>query len=323
MSILSASRFHNEEAAFAWVEDLLWPKGPVCFHCGCMDHITTVKPNPEKRVRYGLKRCGDCKKQFTVRMGTIFEESKLPLRIWLQAMHLMASSKKGVSAHQLHRTLEITYKSAWFLAHRIRESMREGELAPFGMGGATVEVDETYFGRDPDSGVPEGKAIRGGAHMMKVLSPVERESGRARSFVVDRMDTNTVIPIVEANLSRETRLRTDESSLYKTIGKYYREHETVNHSREEYVRKNDFTVHTNTIEGFFSIFKREMKGTYQHCSKKHLHRFLAEFDFRYSYRVALGVDDQARVTHALKGVVGKRLTYRRTDRWGPEAAARA
>jgi transposase-like protein len=308
MSVLSRPIFHDEAAAFEHVERVLWPEGPVCFHCGCMGRITAIKPNPEKRVRYGLKRCGDCKKQFTVRMGTIFEESKLPLHIWLQAMHLMCASKKGVSAHQLHRVLEITYKSAWFLAHRIREAMREGELGPFGMGGATVEVDETFLGRDPDATRRDPKG--GVQHKMKVLSLVERETGRARSFVIDGLSANDIVPIVEANLSRETRLRTDEATVYAGIGWHFREHETVNHRREEYVRLNDKTVHTNTIEGFFSIFKRGMKGVYQHCGKKHLHRYLAEFDFRYSYRVALGVDDQERTQIALKGAVGRRLTYR-------------
>ncbi len=309
-SILSAPHFHDEAAAFERVEHILWPEGPVCPHCGRMGRITAIKPNPEKRVRIGLKKCLDCKKQFTVRIGTVFEESKLPLHIWLQAMHLMCASKKGVSAHQLHRTLRITYKSAWFLAHRIREAMREGDLGLFGMGGATVEVDETFIGQDPDAPAPTARA--GVQQMMKVVALVERETGRARSIVVDGLTINDVVPIVEANLSREARLRTDESHLYTQMGAAYRDHETVNHSKDEYVRLNDRTVHTNTIEGYFSIFKRGMKGVYQHCGKKHLHRYLAEFDFRYSYRVALGVDDQERAQLALKGVVGRRLTYRPT-----------
>ena len=313
MSVLSRPIFHDENAAFEHVERLLWPEGPVCFHCGCTSRISAIKPNPQKRVRYGLKKCGDCGKQFTVRMGTIFEESKLPLHIWLQAMHLMCASKKGVSAHQLHRTLEITYKSAWFLAHRIREAMRDGDLGPFGVGGATVEVDETFIGRDPDAPQPKHPKGFGVHHKMKVLSLIERETGRARSFVLDGLSVDDVVPIVEANLSREARLRTDESHLYTTMGKFLREHETVNHHRDEYVRLNDPTVHTNTIEGYFSIFKRGMKGVYQHCDKKHLHRYLAEFDFRYSYRSALGVEDTERANVALKGAVGRRLTYRQPD----------
>ena len=311
MSILSSPRFHDEAAAFEYVEKALWPQGPICPHCGGFERISAIKPNPEKRVRIGLKFCGQCRKQFTVRVGTIFEESKRPMTKWLQAIFLMVSSKKGVSAHQLHRTLETTYKTAWFLAHRIREAMREGELAPFGSGGATVEVDETYLGVDPDS-VNPAKQFRFG-HMMKVLSLVERESGRARSFVVDRVDIQTIVPIIEANLHKEARLMTDEAPRYKVMGRYFASHDSVNHSKGEYVRKGDVRVHTNTIEGFYSIFKRGMRGVYQHASKKHLHRYLAEFDFRYSYRVGLGVDDVQRADIALQGVIGRRLRYRSTS----------
>lgn len=314
MSVLSRPYFHNEQAAFDFVEAIIWPRGPVCPHCGGYDRITAIKPNPEKRVRYGLKKCGQCKGQFTVRMGTIFEESKLPLTKWLQAIFLMTASKKGVSAHQLHRTLEVTYKTAWFLAHRIREAMRSGELDPFGRGGATVEVDETFIGRDPDVDASQYRKGAGMHLKMKVVSLIERESGRARSFVVDNVTVQDVVPIVEANLSREAHLRTDESSLYKVMGRSYASHESVNHGVSEYVRKNDPTIHTNTIEGFFSVFKRGMKGVYQHCGKKHLHRYLAEFDFRYSYRAALGVDDTTRAVCALQGAVGKRLTYQTADR---------
>jgi transposase-like protein len=308
MSILSAPHFHDEAAAFARVEAVLWPQGPVCHHCGCMGRISAIPANPEKRVRYGLKRCGDCKKQFTVRMGTIFEESKLPLRIWLQAMHLMCSSKKGVSAHQLHRTLEITYKSAWFLAHRIREAMRSGDLSPFGHDGGMVEVDETYIGREP------GTPVRGGGdHKMKVVSLVDRTTGRARSVVVDDITSKVLGEIVATNLTREAILMTDEARHYIKIGQLQAGHGHTNHSAGEYVSRFNPLVHTNTVEGFFSIFKRGMRGVYQHASKKHLHRYLAEFDFRYSNRIALGVDDTARATRALQGVRGKRLTYRRPD----------
>ncbi len=308
MSILSAPHFHDEAAAFARVEKVIWPDGPVCHHCGCMGRISAIAPNPEKRVRFGLKRCGDCKKQFTVRMGTIFEESKLPLHIWLQAMHLMCSSKKGVSAHQLHRTLEITYKSAWFLAHRIREAMRSDELAPFGHGGGAVEVDETFIGREP--GMEVKRAFH---HKLKVLALVDRETGRVRSMVVDNLRPETIAPILAANISREARLMTDEAHVYKKIGHDFAGHGTVNHLRGEYVSTVDPSVFTNTIEGYFSIFKRGMKGIYQHASKKHLHRYLAEFDFRYSHRIANGYDDTARAVTALQGVVGKRLTYKLSD----------
>jgi transposase-like protein len=308
MSILSAHHFHDEAAAFAKVESVLWPQGPVCPHCGCMGRIGAIKPNAEKRVRMGLKKCGDCKKQFTVRMGTIFEESKLPLHIWLQAIHLMCSSKKGVSAHQLHRTLEITYKSAWFLAHRIREAMRSDDLSPFGQGGGVVEADETFIGRKP------GMEKRVGyEHKFKVLSLVDRSTGRARSMVVDTITAPEIVPLVRANIAREAHLMTDEARHYVRIGREFAAHSFVRHARDEYVRYETPLVTTNTIEGFFSIFKRGMRGVYQHCSEKHLHRYLAEFDFRYSERIALGVDDTMRTEKALKGVLGKRLSYRRPD----------
>lgn len=308
MSVLSAPHFHDEEAAIAKVEAAIWPEGPVCFHCGCTGRITSIKPNPEKRVRYGRKKCGDCKKQFTVRMGTIFEESKLPLHIWLQAIHLMCASKKGVSAHQLHRTLEITYKSAWFLAHRIREAMRSGALAPFGSGGTPVEADETFIGREPGAEVK-----RAWHHKMKVLTLVDRETGRARSMVVDNLSPATITPILQANIAREARLMTDEVHHYRAVGRTFAEHGTTNHKAEEYVSTDDPTVHSNTVEGYFSIFKRGMRGVYQHCGKQHLHRYLAEFDFRYSNRVALVMDDKARAEIALQGAVGKRLTYRSSN----------
>jgi transposase-like protein len=311
MSILNAPYFQNEAAAFDHVEALLWPNGPTCPHCGGVDRIKAIPANPEKRVRHGLKRCGDCGKQFTVRIGTIFEESKLPLHIWLQAIHLMASSKKGVSAHQLHRTLEVTYKTAWFLAHRIREAMRSGSLAPFGSDGGFVEVDETFIGRDPDNIPAPGRQFQSG-HMNKVLSLVDRDTGQARSFVIDNLSLRDIGPILGENIAREAVLMTDKGRVYRYLGWNFHRHYTVDHGRGEYVNRIDPTIHTNTIEGFYSIFKRGMKGVYQHCAKKHLHRYAAEFDFRYSNRVALGVDDQERANRALLGVVGKRLTYRRT-----------
>jgi transposase-like protein len=307
MSVLSRPYFHDEQAAFNFIEAIIWPQGPVCPHCGGVERITTVKPNPEKRVRFGLKRCAQCKGQFTVRMGTIFEESKLPMTKWLQAIFLMTASKKGVSAHQLHRTLEVTYKTAWFLAHRIREAMRDGELAPFGGGGGMVEVDETYIGRNPDA--PKSRVpIR---NMNAVMTLVDRETGHARSMVVDHLNAPKVAEILSANLAREARLMTDDARFYKPVGKEYAAHHVVAHARGEYVSLSDPTVHTNTVEGFYSIFKRGMRGVYQHCAKKHLHRYAAEFDFRYSHRMALGFDDSARAVKALEGVVGKRLTYRR------------
>jgi len=323
MSVLSKPIFHDEQAAFDHVERLLWPDGPVCPHCGCTGRIGAVKPNPAKRVRYGLKRCGDCGKQFTVRMGTIFEESKLPLHIWLQAMHLMASSKKGVSAHQLHRTLEVTYKTAWFLAHRIREAMRSGDLAPFGGAGGIVEVDETFIGQDPDHPVQEPRSHFRFANMNKVLSLIDRDTGAARSFVVKDLRVATIAPILDANIAREAWLMSDEAARYKHLGWNFRAHGVVNHTAEEYVSKIDPRIHTQTVEGFYSIFKRGMRGIYQHCSAKHLHRYVAEFDFRYSNRVAVGVDDEGRADRALLGTVGKRLTYRGTGSGRAATEARA
>lgn len=315
MSVLSRPYFHDEQAAFAFVESILWSAGPVCPHCGGTERIYALqgvrsnksKKNPEGVVRHGLKKCGQCRGQFTVRIGTVFEESKLPLTKWLQAIFLMTASKKGVSAHQLHRTLEVTYKTAWFLAHRIREAMRSGELAPpFGSMGGFVEADETFIGVLP--GIE--KAQRGYGHKMKVLTLVDRDSGRARSVVVDRLSVNELAPILDANIAREATLMTDEGSHYLTLGWNFAQHLTVSHGKGEYVKQGDKRVHTNTVEGFYSIFKRGMRGVYQHCAHKHLHRYAAEFDFRYSNRAALGVDDTQRAVTALQGVVGRRLTYR-------------
>lgn len=303
MSVLSKPYFHDEVEAFKFVEAVIWPEGPICPHCGGVARISAIKPNVEKRVRLGLKFCGQCRKQFTVRVGTIFEESKLPMTKWLQAIFLMCSSKKGVSAHQLHRTLETTYKTAWFLTHRIREAMRSGELAPFGGGGGVVEVDETFIGREPGTEVRHGYE-----HKIKVLTLVDRDSGRARSMVVDDLKTPVVAAILRENMAGEARLMTDEARHYVKIGREFADHQFVRHSIGEYGRGEG--INTNTIEGYFSIFKRGMKGTYQHCAKRHLHRYLAEFDFRYSNRAKLGVDDQERANLAITGAIGKRLTYK-------------
>ena len=309
MSVLSKPYFHDEAAAFAFVEGIIWNGTPVCPHCGCMGRIGAIKANPDKKVRMGLKKCGDCRKQFTVRIGTIFEDSHLPLTKWLQAIYLMCSSKKGVSAHQLHRTLEITYKTAWFLEHRIREAMRSGALAPFGGKGGAVEVDETFYGREP------GKKVgRGAAHKIKVLTLLDRETGVARSHVVDDLKASTIEPILREAIAKEARLMTDEAHHYRVIGGEFAQHGTTSHAAGEYVNAADPTIHSNTVEGYFGIFKRGMRGVYQKASKKHLHRYLAEFDFRYSNRAAKGVDDEARAIKALEGIVGKRLTYRGPDK---------
>lgn len=210
MSVLSKPWFHDEEAAFAFLEGEIWPNGPVCPHCGGVDRIIKIKANPAKRVRYGLHQCRDCKGQFTVKVGTVFEHARIPLHKMLQAVHLLCSSKKGISAHQLHRVLEVQYKTAWFLAHRIREAMRDGTLAPMGGNGGTVEADETYIGRL--KGQPKRKA--GFGHKNTVLTLVER-GGRARSFHVDNASVATVVPIVRENIAREAELMTDEATTYK------------------------------------------------------------------------------------------------------------
>jgi transposase-like protein len=306
MSVLSRPYFHDEEKAFAYLESVLWVDGATCPHCGGVDRITKVKANPAKRIRLGLWRCGDCKRQFTVKVGTVFEHARVPLNKALQAVYLMTSSKKGISAHQLHRVLEVTYKTAWFLAHRIREAMREGDLSPFGQDGGAVEVDETYIGRK------KGMPVRGAYHhKMAVLGLVDRNTGRSRLFHVEKASGANIQPIVLANLSREARLMTDENYLYRRIGREFAEHGSVMHYNKEYVRGD---VTTNTVEGAFSIFKRGMKGIYQHCAEKHLHRYLAEYEFRYSHREALGVNDGARSVRALEGIMGKRLTYQTAGR---------
>lgn len=302
MSVLSAAHFHNEAAAYRYVEARVWPEGPVCPHCGCFGRIYELKG---KSTRIGVRKCGDCRKPFTVKVGTIFEASHVPLRFWLQAMFLIASSKKGISANQLHRTLGVTLKTAWFMGHRIREAMRDGARAPFGHGGGTVEADETFIGREPGEPI-----TRGGNHKMKVLSLLDRSTGAKRSFVLDFINVKAITEIVTANVSREAILMTDEARHYVKVGQTFAGHGHTNHAAGEYVSRFNPLVHTNTVEGSFAIFKRGMRGIYQHCDKRHLHRYLAEFDFRYSNRVAVGVSDVMRADILLAGVVGKRLTYR-------------
>ncbi len=303
MSILSRPYFHDEEAAIEKLESIIWPDGAVCPHCGTVDKVYRIKPNPAKRVRPGLWKCGGCRKQFTVKIGTIFEDSKVPLHKWLQCFHLIASSKKGISANQLHRTLEVTLKTAWFMGHRIREAMRDGNVAPMGGEGKIVEVDETFIGNDRTKKPKGEKKGRGYAHKYKVLALVER-GGKSRSMVVNDLKAKTLVPILRENIDHETRVHTDEAGQYIYLSREFAEHHFVRHGVGEYGRGE---THTNTIEGFFSIFKRGMKGTYQHCSPKHLPRYLAEFDFRYNLR---SVGDPERADEALAGVVGKRLTYR-------------
>jgi transposase-like protein len=300
MSILSAPYFHDEAAAFAELERVLWPDGPVCPRCNGKERITSVKGG-----RKGLRRCGPCKRQFTVKVGTLFESSHVPLNLWLQAIYLMCCSKKGISSHQLMRVLGVQYKTAWFMTHRIREAMKGGALPPIGGKGAVVEIDETFIGRKPGH-----KPKRGYSHKNAVLTLVQR-GGSARSFHVEGTKAVDLLPIIQANVHPGTDVMTDEAGQYKGLGKHFASHGYVSHSQFEWGRGK---VHTNTVEGFYSVFKRGMKGVYQHCAEKHLHRYVAEFDFRYNQRAKFGITDQDRTQTALRGMAGKRLTYKSVDR---------
>jgi transposase-like protein len=306
MSVLSEPQYHSEEAAYAFVESHVWRDGRVCPHCGVVGRSGPLKG---KSTRIGVYKCYACRKPFTVKVGTVFESSHVKLHIWLQAMFLLCSSKKGMSTHQLHRTLGVTLKTAWFMTHRIREAMREGKL-PDGLGGEGkfVEADETYVGGKAKNRAYAEKLPR----HEPVVALVERK-GRVASFHVPNVNATNLKPILKEQISPKSDLRTDESSLYTAIGKSFASHETVNHSAKEYVRGD---AHTNTVEGYFSILKRGIYGVYHHVSEQHLKRYLCEFDFRYNERIALGVDDVERTNRALRGIVGKRLTYRTTHRAG-------
>lgn len=305
-SILSAPHFHDEEAAYAYVEARLWPNGPECPKCGSVGNAHKMTG---KSTRVGAYKCRDCLAKFTVKVNTIFEDSHVKMHIWLQAIHLLASSKKGFSANQFARTLGISLKAAWFVAHRLREAMRSVDLIPFGKRGGAVEVDETFFGQNPDVPLHRKRTLS----MNMVLTLVDRETGAARSMVIDEMlNAENVRKILAENLDKEARLMTDGAQHYKTPGKAYG-HEWVDHAKDEYVSRENPEIHTQTVENYYSVFKRGMKGTYQHCARRHLHRYCAEFDFRYSNRAALGVDDQERADRILAGVRGKRLTYGAVD----------
>jgi transposase-like protein len=314
MSALTASHFQNHEAAREWLEKLRWPEGPVCPYCGTVGRAYKIK-------KPGWYRCAEkeCRKDFTVTMGTVMERSHITLHKWLTAFYLMASSKKGISAHQIHRTLDLDYKSAWFMCHRIREAMRSGgNLTPMGGEGKIVEADETYYGsieeRKPSKqrrGRPFTRGGKVGVGGKRAIVALVERGGNVRTFHVGVADKMTVRKIVSDNVSRESRLHTDESKLYFGASEEFASHETVKHSAKEYVRGD---VHTNSAEGYFSIFKRGMRGIYQHCAEKHLHRYLAEYDFRFNHRIALGFDDGERAALAVKGSGGKRLTYRQPDR---------
>jgi transposase-like protein len=307
-SVLAAPHFHDEEAAYAHVEARVWPEGRVCPHCGVVDRSGKLQG---KSNRIGLYKCYACRKPFSVKVGTVMESSHIPLHVWLQAMHLMVSSKKGISANQLHRTLGITLKSAWFLSHRIREAMTEGYVRSAGqMGGAgaIIEADETVIGPDrrKDTRVQRRLPRQSREHLVPIYSLVQR-GGDVRSFQIKRADTLNLMGILQDQVNRHSRVMTDQAKMYHPVHRVFvGGHRTVNHGRAEYVRGD---VHTNTVENFFSIFKRGLFGTYQHISQKHLGRYLAEFDFRYNLRMGRDIDDVERANRALTGIRGKRLTY--------------
>lgn len=300
--------FADADKARAHLEATRWPNGPICPHCGVVDEATHIGG---KAARAGAYQCNACRKQFSVTVGTVFEDSKVPLNKWLLATYLMSASKKGISAHQLHRTLGVTYKTAWFMAHRIREAMNPTDPGPLGGEGKTVEADVTYVGGKESNkklGKRNPKNI-GGMGKQVVHTLVER-NGRARSHHIANISGKTLAPILFTQVHRSSTLMTDTAGGYFRLGKDFARHEMVDHGRDEYVRGD---AHSNTVEGYFSVLKRGVYGTFHHVSEAHLGRYLAEFDFRYSNRSALGITDAMRADEALRGIAGKRLTYRRTD----------
>jgi transposase-like protein len=302
MSLLNPI-YTDETKAREHLESLLWPNGPVCPHCGVVGNSTALQG---KSTRPGVYKCRDCRQPFSVTVGTVFERSKIPLNKWLLATHLLVSSKKGISSHRIHRTLGVTYKTAWFMTHRIREAMKPATgAAPIGGEGKTVEADETYLAKSPKTRKPKGTPLHAKPASM-VFSLIER-GGNVRSKYLD--DRNIRAALNE-HLDERSRLVTDGSTSYKFVMPTPAQHESVDHSKYEWTRGD---VHTNTAENFFSIFKRGLVGTYQHMDKNHLDRYLAEFDFRFNNRAKLGINDAERAEIALKGIEGKRLTYRRPN----------
>ena len=310
-AVLSAAHFHNEEAAFAYVEAHLWPQGPTCPHCGNCDGARIGRLTG-KTSRPGLRKCYACRKTFTVRIGSIFEDSHFPLHLWLQAIQLIVASKKGISTRQIQRTFRCSMKTAWFLTHRIREIMKPaqgGVGSPIGGEGKTIEADWTFVARKPGMKIVKGDP---GNYRPTVFALVERD-GIARSFHVPNVTSNVLHSILESHASDKSRFMTDEASQFTTIGWNFASHGVVKHEADEYARREgDLVISTNTVEGFFSILKRGIYGVYQHVSEAHLHRYLSEFEFRYSHREKLGVNDVARASLALQGAKGRRLTYQTT-----------
>ncbi len=302
MSDLQNPVFHDETKAREWLEAQIWPDGPVCPHCGSWEP-TALKG---KSHRPGLYQCNDCRQQFTVTVGTLFERSKLPLGKWLMATYLLSASKKGMSTRQLSRMLDISVKSTWFMMHRIREAMREEKAGPLGGSNKVVEADETWMG-----GKAKNRAFKEPRPKEPVVALVERD-GSVRSFHVEAVNARTLRPILVTQIDRASFLMTDESNVYTKTGREFSGHGTVNHSIKEYVRGKFY--HSNTVENYFSILKRGITGNYQWVSAKHLKRYLGEFDFRYNTR---DVTDFERAAIAAKGIQGKRLTYRRTGENAP------
>lgn len=300
---LQQPHFQNATKAREYLERVRWPRGPVCPHCGSAEDHYELKG---KAHRPGVWKCSDCREQFSVTVGTVFERSKIALNIWLQAVYLLCSSKKGISSHQLHRTLGVTYKTAWFMAHRIREAMAGNPSGLLGGGGGTVEADETFWGNNKPRKPSKG---RGYAHKMKVFALVER-GGPVRSFHVTDIKAKTLSAIIRKHVAPDANLRTDEASMYTIVGRDFASHEVVKHSQMEYARGD---IHTNTIESYFALLKRGLVGTYHKCGEQHLQRYAHEFSFRYNNRAKLGVNDVMRTEAVLKGISGKRLTYRRID----------
>ena len=306
--------FTDADAARAYLEKQRWPNGPVCPHCGSVNEATALKGEAH---RAGVYQCNTCREQFTVTVGTVFERSKIALNVWLYATHLLCASKKGMSSHQLHRMLGVTYKTAWFMTHRIREAMKAENAGPIGGEGKIVEADETYIGRTSTPRVSKQRQKQERPYIKRkgpqsknpVVALVER-GGEVRMFHVENATASEVRDVLVRNVDRKSALHTDESRLYTETGTEFADHRTVRHSAKEYVRyEDDATVHSNTVENVFSVFKRGMTGVYQHCSEAHLHRYLSEFEFRYNNSSKLGVEDNERAAKAIKGAEGRRLLY--------------
>lgn len=303
MADIYAPEFTNEEAAIAHLEQSRWTDGVVCPHCGSVS-VTRMAG----KTQAGYFQCNDCRDKFTCRTGTVMERSHIPVHKWLLAIHLLTASKKGMSAHQLHRMLGITYKSAWFLGHRIREAMIDDAPEPMGGKGRAVQADETYYGNTSKraKGYKKGHSQKAG-----VVALVDQDTGTVRAFAVKSATAQVVREILVTNADRASTLVTDESRLYPVVGREFAGHEKLNHTGREYVNKNGFT--TNNVENFFGVFKKGMVGVYHFCGEQHLQRYLTEFSFRYTNRSGVGVDDNMRAAMTLKGIEGKRLTYRRPN----------